>query len=204
MSTPTPSPTLKFVAACRLPTEYGIFTLHGFEETGSGQEHIALVMGDVAGGEPVLSRIHSECLTGDALFSQKCDCGPQLQAAMQAVQQQGRGVIVYLRQEGRGIGLINKIRAYKLQDAGMDTVEANLALGLPVDARDFTLAREIYRHLGVQSVRLLTNNPDKLDTMRRSGINVVERVPLQVGINPENQGYLNTKAAKLGHFLEQG
>lgn len=194
---------LKFVAVCRLPTEYGVFALHGFEEAG-GQEHVALVMGDVANGVPVLSRIHSECLTGDALFSQKCDCGPQLQAAMQAVQAEGRGVIVYLRQEGRGIGLINKIRAYRLQDEGMDTVEANLALGLPVDARDFTLAKAIYEHLGVASVRLLTNNPEKLATMRASGINVVERVPLQVGVNPENQGYLNTKAAKLGHLLEQG
>lgn len=193
---------LRFVAACRLPTEYGLFSLHGFEEIASGQEHVALVMGDVAQGGPVLSRIHSECLTGDALFSQKCDCGPQLQAAMRAVQAEGRGVIVYLRQEGRGIGLINKIRAYKLQDAGMDTVEANLALGLPIDARDFTLARDIYRHLGVEEVRLLTNNPEKLATMRRNGINVVERVPLQVGVNPENEGYLNTKAEKLGHLLK--
>lgn len=193
---------LRFVAACRLPTEYGLFSLHGFEEIASGQEHVALVMGNVAQGGPVLSRIHSECLTGDALFSQKCDCGPQLQAAMRAVQAEGRGVIVYLRQEGRGIGLINKIRAYKLQDAGMDTVEANLALGLPIDARDFTLARDIYRHLGVEEVRLLTNNPEKLATMRRNGINVVERVPLQVGVNPENEGYLNTKAEKLGHLLK--
>ncbi|MCF7521476.1 GTP cyclohydrolase II [Neisseria sp. ZJ106] len=193
---------LKFVASCRLPTEWGIFTMHGFEETG-GQEHIALVMGEVSDGLPVLSRIHSECLTGDALFSKKCDCGPQLMAAMKAVQQEGRGVIVYLRQEGRGIGLINKIRAYRLQDQGLDTVEANLELGLPVDARNFSLAGDIYRHLGVASIKLLTNNPEKIQTMKDSGINVVERVALQVGENIENEHYLQTKADKLGHLLQK-
>ena len=191
---------LKFVASCRLPTEWGVFSLHGFEEAG-GQEHVALVMGDIADGEPVLARIHSECLTGDALFSQKCDCGPQLQAAMQAVNQAGRGMILYLRQEGRGIGLINKIRAYQLQDQGLDTVEANLALGLPVDARDFTLAQAMFQHFGVKQVRLLTNNPEKVETLRLNGIDVVERVPLQVGENIENEHYLQTKANKLGHFL---
>lgn len=193
--------TLTHITSCRLPTEYGVFEMHGFEEP-NGQEHIALVMGRVDDGAPVLSRIHSECLTGDALFSQKCDCGPQLQAAMQAVQAQGRGVIVYLRQEGRGIGLINKIRAYALQDKGMDTVEANVALGLPVDARDFNLAKHIYDYLGVRSVRLLTNNPEKLQTMREAGIDIVERLPLHVGINPENQGYLDTKADKLNHMMK--
>ena len=191
---------LKFIASCRLPTEWGVFTLHGFEEDG-GQEHVALVMGDIADGEPVLARIHSECLTGDALFSQKCDCGPQLQAAMQAVNEAGRGMILYLRQEGRGIGLINKIRAYQLQDQGMDTVEANLALGLPVDARDFTLAQSMFKHFGVSQVCLLTNNPEKVDTLRTNGINVVERVPLHVGENIENEHYLQTKANKLGHLL---
>lgn len=191
---------LKFVASCRLPTEWGVFRMHGFEES-SGQEHIALVMGDISGGMSVLSRIHSECLTGDALFSQKCDCGPQLQAAMQAVQKEGRGVIVYLRQEGRGIGLINKIRAYQLQDQGLDTVEANLHLGLPVDARDFTLAKNVYEHLGIKSVKLLTNNPEKVAALQEAGINIVERIPLHVGENPENERYLHTKADKLGHFL---
>ena len=191
---------MKFIASCRLPTEWGDFSLHGFEEA-NGQEHVALVMGDIADGEPVLARIHSECLTGDALFSQKCDCGPQLQAAMQAVNQAERGMILYLRQEGRGIGLINKIRAYQLQDQGLDTVEANLALGLPVDARDFTLAQAMLQHFGVKQVRLLTNNPEKVETLRLNGIDVVERVPLQVGENIENEHYLQTKANKLGHFL---
>ncbi|MDO4226970.1 GTP cyclohydrolase II [Neisseria sp.] len=191
---------LKFIAACRLPTEWGVFTLHGFEEA-NGQEHVALTMGDITDGAPVLARIHSECLTGDALFSQKCDCGPQLQAAMQVVQQAGRGVIVYLRQEGRGIGLINKIRAYQLQDQGLDTVEANVALGLPVDARDFTLAKHIFEHLGVKEVKLLTNNPEKVQVLADAGIRVAERVPLQVGENLENERYLNTKAEKLGHWF---
>ena len=191
---------LKFVASCRLPTEGGVFALHGFEEE-SGQEHAALTMGDFSDGLPVLARVHSECLTGDALFSRKCDCGPQLEAAMRAVQQAGRGCIAYLRQEGRGIGLINKIRAYRLQDQGMDTVEANLALGLPVDARDFTLAQQIFAHLGIASVRLLTNNPDKVAARQRAGIEIAERVPLHVGENAENTRYLHTKAEKLGHLF---
>ena len=191
---------LNFVAACRLPTEWGVFTLHGFEDE-NGQEHVALTMADVSDGLLVLARVHSECLTGDALFSRKCDCGPQLQAAMQAVQREGRGAIAYLRQEGRGIGLINKIRAYRLQDQGLDTVEANLALGLPVDARDFGLAQQIFAHLGIRSVRLLTNNPDKVETLRSAGIEVAERVPLHVGENAENEHYLHTKAEKLGHMF---
>ncbi|HFC8500050.1 TPA: GTP cyclohydrolase II [Neisseria oralis] len=191
---------IKYIASCRLPTEWGVFTMHGFEEA-DGQEHIALSMGDFSDGLPVLSRIHSECLTGDALFSQKCDCGPQLKAAMQAVQKEGRGIIVYLRQEGRGIGLINKIRAYRLQDQGLDTVEANLKLGLPVDARDFSLAKHIYDHLGVHEIKLLTNNPEKVSTLQQAGISIVERIPLQVGENSENERYLHTKAEKLGHFL---
>lgn len=191
---------IKLIASCRLPTEYGEFAMHGFEEP-DGQEHIALTMGNIGDGQPVLTRVHSECLTGDALFSRKCDCGPQLQAAMQAVAQAQRGVIVYLRQEGRGIGLINKIRAYRLQDQGLDTVEANLALGLPVDARNFRLAQEILSALGIGHVRLLTNNPEKVNTLRNAGIDVLERVPLQVGENAENERYLKTKAEKLGHWL---
>lgn len=196
------SELLSYVASCRLPTEWGVFTMHGFEEA-SGQEHVALTVGDFSDGNPVLTRIHSECLTGDALFSRKCDCGPQLEAAMRAVQAEGRGIIVYLRQEGRGIGLINKIRAYHLQDQGMDTVEANLALGLPIDARDFRLAQYIYEYLGIRLVKLLTNNPEKIQTLKDAGINVVERIPLHVGENLENERYLQTKADKLGHLMSE-
>lgn len=192
---------VRHVATCRLPTEWGEFQMHGFEEVISGQDHVALTMGDINDGEPVLTRVHSECLTGDALFSQRCDCGPQLQAAMQAIQAKGRGCIVYLRQEGRGIGLINKIRAYQLQDQGMDTVEANVALGLPVDARNFVLARNMLRFLHITDIRLMTNNPQKVKTLQDAGINVMEREPLIVGLNRENEAYLQTKHDKLGHML---
>lgn len=193
---------IQYISHCRLPTQYGIFTLHGFQDIRNNQEHVALSMGNINDGAPVLSRIHSECLTGDALFSQKCDCGPQLEAALQAIQNEQRGLIVYLRQEGRGIGLINKIRAYALQDTGLDTVEANLALKLPVDARDFSIAKYIYEHLGVHSIKLLTNNPEKLQTLQDCGIHIQERIPLLVGVNPENERYLHTKAQKLHHLIE--
>lgn len=193
---------LRFVDSCRLPTQWGEFTMYGFEDVRYGQEHIALTLGNVDAQPAVLARIHSECLTGDALFSKRCDCGPQLQAAMQAVQAAGQGIIVYLRQEGRGIGLLNKIRAYHLQDEGMDTVEANLALNLPIDARDFNLAKYILEYLGVQSIRLMTNNPQKVSTMQQMGIEVTQRVPLHVGINDENEHYLHTKFTKMGHFAD--
>lgn len=193
---------VRFIASCRLPTQWGEFTMYGFEDIRNRQEHVALTVGDIASGEAVLGRIHSECLTGDALFSKRCDCGQQLEAAMKAVQQAGCGVIVYLRQEGRGIGLLNKIRAYKLQDEGLDTVDANLALGLPVDARDFSLAKDILDYLGIHSVQLMTNNPQKVATLQAHGINVVNRIPLHVGQNPENQHYLHTKIEKLKHFTD--
>ena len=193
---------VKQIADVDFPSRYGHFRIKAYESTLDGKCHIAVVKGDVAGKKNVLVRVHSECLTGDALFSQKCDCGPQLQAALAAIQAEGRGVLVYLRQEGRGIGLINKIRAYALQDQGMDTVEANLALGLPVDARDFSIAKHIYDYLNVQAVKLLTNNPEKLQTLRDCGIRIAERVPLVVGVNPENQGYLHTKAEKLNHLIQ--
>lgn len=185
---------------CTLPTEWGTFIMTGYVEA-SGQEHIALSCGTIDSDKAILIRIHSECLTGDALFSQRCDCGPQLQAAMQAIQQEGCGVIVYLRQEGRGIGLINKIKAYRLQEEGLDTVDANLALGLPVDARNYSIAYDILTDLGVNNVRLMTNNPIKIKKLQEAGINVVERVEHVVGVQHNNQQYLQTKAEKMGHLL---
>ena len=193
---------IELVAQANLPTEFGLFKIVGFEFPDTKKEHVALVLGDIRNtDEPVLARIHSECLTGDALHSLKCDCGFQLAAALRQINQEGRGVLIYHREEGRGIGLINKIRAYSLQDQGMDTIEANLALGLPVDARDFSIAKHIYDYLNVQAVKLLTNNPEKLQTLRDCGIRIAERVPLVVGVNPENQGYLHTKAEKLNHLI---
>ncbi|MBT2869208.1 GTP cyclohydrolase II [Chromobacterium violaceum] len=197
---PAPEPVIQYIASCKLPTPWGEFVMHGFEEE-SGQEHVALTLGEVGDGLPVLARLHSECLTGDALFSLRCDCGFQLEAAMEAISKAGRGALLYLRQEGRGIGLINKIRAYKLQDGGADTVEANERLGFPADMRDFRIARHMLAHLGIGSVKVMTNNPRKLATLEAAGIVVVERVPLQVGRNPYNDRYLDTKAAKLGHML---
>jgi GTP cyclohydrolase II len=158
-------------------------------------------MGDVAGGEPVLARVHSECLTGDALFSVRCDCGSQLQEALRKIAAEGRGVLMYLRQEGRGIGLMNKIRAYKLQDAGADTVEANEQLGFGADMRDYTICKVMLDHLGVSKVRLMTNNPRKVKALSDQGVEVLERIPLQTGHNPHNAKYLATKAGKLGHLM---
>jgi GTP cyclohydrolase II len=190
-----------FVASSSLPTTWGEFTLHGFEDADSGKEHIALTMGDIANGEPVLARIHSECLTGDVLHSLRCDCGAQLNAAMQAIANEGRGLLLYLRQEGRGIGLVNKIRAYHLQDQGADTVEANQQLGFDADLRQYDMLKTMLNHLQVSQLRLMTNNPRKLKALESADIQVVERLPLQVGENPHNRQYLATKAGKLGHLL---
>jgi len=192
-------PFMAQVAEARLPTEYGEFRLVGFEDTLSGAEHIALVMGEVT-SEPLLVRVHSECLTGDAFHSLRCDCGPQRDAAMRAIAAEGRGVLVYLRQEGRGIGLLNKIRAYSLQDGGADTVDANLQLGFPADARDFGIGAQMLHLLGARRLRVLTNNPRKLHSLGGFGLEVVERVPLHVGQNAHNAGYLATKGSKLGHL----
>lgn len=192
---------LKRVAQANLPTPWGDFLMVGFEEIATGHDHIALVFGDISDDNAVLARVHSECLTGDALFSLRCDCGFQLEAALAKIAEGGRGVLLYHRQEGRNIGLLNKIRAYALQDKGADTVEANLQLGFAADERDFTLCADMFKLLGVNQVRLLTNNPKKVEILSKAGINIVERVPLQVGRNPKNEHYLATKAAKMGHML---
>ncbi|WP_019587394.1 bifunctional 3,4-dihydroxy-2-butanone-4-phosphate synthase/GTP cyclohydrolase II [Deinococcus apachensis] len=195
-------PFMALVAEARLPTEYGEFRLVGFEDSLSGAEHVALVMGEVT-PEPLLVRVHSECLTGDAFHSLRCDCGPQRDAAMRAIAGEGRGVLIYLRQEGRGIGLLNKIRAYGLQDGGADTVEANLRLGFPADARDFGIGAQMLHLLGARKLRVLTNNPRKLHSLNGFGLEVAERVPLHVGQNVHNTAYLAAKAAKLGHLRSE-
>ena len=190
-----------FIAASKLPTPFAEFTMHGFLDEETGKEHVALTLGDIADGKPVLGRLHSECLTGDALFSLRCDCGAQLEAALRAIVPEGRGVLLYLRQEGRGIGLLNKIRAYSLQDGGADTVQANEQLGFAADMRDYAICLPMLDHLGVHSLQLMTNNPRKVKAMQAVGIEVSQRVSLQVGENPYNKLYLATKAGKLGHLL---
>ncbi|KXS37507.1 GTP cyclohydrolase II [Modicisalibacter sp. 'Wilcox'] len=193
--------TIRFIAASRLPTPWATFTMHGFEDEATGKDHVALTLGDVATGEPVLGRVHSECLTGDALFSMRCDCGYQLQEALKRIAAEGRGVLLYLRQEGRGIGLLNKIRAYHLQDQGYDTVEANEHLGFGADLRRYDLCVPMLEHLGVSSLKLMTNNPRKVDALTRDGVTVSERLALTTGRNPHNEHYLSTKAGKLGHLM---
>ena len=192
---------VRFIESCRLPTPFGVFDMHGFEEISTGQEHVALSLGDVADGEPVLARTHSECLTGDALYSMRCDCGYQLEEALRSIAIEGRGLLLYLRQEGRGIGLLNKIRAYNLQDQGADTVEANERLGFAADLRDYSMCLDMLSHLGIEKLRLMTNNPRKVEALRELGIEVVERVPLQVGRNPHNETYLDTKRSRMGHWF---
>ncbi len=194
------------LATTRLPTEFGEFTAYGYRDRIDGSEHIALVHGDVAaaaaGGAPVLTRLHSECLTGDGLGSRRCDCGPQLQASMAEITAAGAGVVVYLRgHEGRGIGLLHKLQAYELQDGGEDTVDANLRLGFGEDERDYAAGAQILRDLGLTSVRLLTNNPDKTAALEAYGVKVAERRPIRIAPTPENIRYLQTKAERMGHDL---
>jgi 3,4-dihydroxy 2-butanone 4-phosphate synthase / GTP cyclohydrolase II len=185
----------------RMPTKYGLFTAHAFEEKLTDLTHVALVMGQVDDGQPVLCRVHSECMTGDVFHSLRCDCGEQFDAAMRQIAREGRGVLLYMRQEGRGIGLANKLRAYRLQDLGKDTVEANEALGFAPDARDYGCGAQILHRLGLRQLRLLTNNPRKQFSLQGYGLEIVERVPIEMVPNEENRRYLETKRAKLGHMI---
>lgn len=194
------TPAARRVARANLPTRYGSFEMFVYD-TPEHKEHVALTVGVIGDGEPALVRVHSECMTGDILGSSRCDCGEQLDDSLRFLQEEGRGVLLYLRQEGRGIGLANKISAYALQERGLDTVEANLALGLPEDARDYRIAAEMLLDLGVRRARLLTNNPAKIEGLQRYGVDVVERIPLEISPNPSNLGYLRTKREKMGHLF---
>jgi 3,4-dihydroxy 2-butanone 4-phosphate synthase/GTP cyclohydrolase II len=189
------------VEAIRMPTDYGEFTLHLYESKVDGTQHLALVKGEVSGKKGVLVRVHSECLTGDVFGSRRCDCGPQLHAAMQRIEEEGRGVILYMRQEGRGIGLGPKIKAYKLQEQGLDTVDANLKLGFPMDLRDYGFGAQMLCDLGLKTIRLLTNNPKKVVGLQGYGLEIVEQLPIRVKPNPENERYLKTKRERMGHTL---
>ncbi|HKX29576.1 MAG TPA: GTP cyclohydrolase II [Blastocatellia bacterium] len=188
-------------AEANLPTEFGPFRIVGLSSTESDEEFVALVKGEIDPEQPTLVRIHSQCLTGDVFHSLKCDCGPQLQRAMELIQEAGAGIIVYQQQEGRGIGIINKIRAYALQDQGADTIEANLRLGLSIDQREYRECAEVIKLLGARRVRLMSNNPDKLRALRDAGLEVVERVPLEVKAKEQAFKYLLTKKEKMGHLL---
>lgn len=193
-------PSVQHVVQTRLPTEWGEFTLHGF--SADGKEHLALAFGEIDRSAPALVRVHSECLTGDALFSQRCDCGAQLRTALAWIAREGRGILLYLRQEGRGIGLFNKLRAYALQDHGADTVDANERLGFLADGRDYAVCKAMLEHFGVTKLRVMTNNPRKVAALENFGFEVVERIPLVVRVTPDNRAYLSTKAKRLGHLLD--
>lgn len=192
------------VSEVNLPTKYGMFRAIGFRDKITNEEHIALIMGEIGKDEPVLTRVHSECLTGDVFGSQRCDCGEQLHEALHRIAQEGKGILLYMRQEGRGIGLLNKLKAYHLQEKGLDTVEANEALGFPADLRDYGIGAEILADIGVSKLRLMTNNPKKISGIFGFGLNVVERIPIEIDHNNNNRIYLNTKKVKMGHMLNIG
>ena len=190
-------------ASVRMPTKYGEFKAYGYVNRLNGEHHVALVKGEIGDGKNILCRVHSECLTGDTFGSLRCDCGQQFAAAMTQIEKEGRGILLYMRQEGRGIGLINKLKAYELQEQGMDTVEANLALGFREDQREYYIGAQILRHLGVKSMRLLTNNPDKVYQLKEFGLEIAERVPIQMDATAYDIRYLRTKRDRMGHLLSE-
>ncbi len=195
------APQYEYVSSAQLPTQWGVFTIHGFQDVIADQEHIALTYGSWSESDTLLARVHSECLTGDALFSLKCDCGFQLERGLQNIVEQGKGVLLYLRQEGRGIGLLNKIKAYNLQDQGFDTVEANEHLGFDADLREYTICKFMLDALNIHSISLMTNNPKKLAALTNIGVKVQSRRAIDHGVTKENKNYLKTKTEKLGHHF---